>query len=176
MRELLLAKLRVTRESSRPIRHYRSTKIANKSVRRVRPRSARMLGARWSLRCPPPCLLLISGHRGGTFELPLFVLAAAPRAPARRPRTEYATRIINSCYLTLPCIGDIDLSSMILVGRKCNGIVNYKYSHTRGVCGAPWNKRRRLWSCTFCNKNLRSCFVDGFIRGYIKSKVSITVW
>uniref|UniRef100_A0A2H1WMJ9 SFRICE_030459 n=1 Tax=Spodoptera frugiperda TaxID=7108 RepID=A0A2H1WMJ9_SPOFR len=24
---------------------------------------------------PPPCLLLISGHRGGTFELALFVLA-----------------------------------------------------------------------------------------------------
>ncbi|PZC77269.1 hypothetical protein B5X24_HaOG203586 [Helicoverpa armigera] len=46
---------------------------------------------------PPPCLLLISGHRGGTFELALFVLAAnTPPSPggrgcargrSRRPRS-----------------------------------------------------------------------------------------
>lgn len=59
---------------------------------------------------PPPCLLLISGHRGGTFELALFVLADNTPPPPRvwlrsRPVTtpaqlEYATRIINCCYLT----------------------------------------------------------------------------
>ncbi|CAB3250210.1 unnamed protein product [Arctia plantaginis] len=47
---------------------------------------------------PPPCLLLISGHCGGTFELPLFVLAdnTPPSRPARSRLARGRSRCLRS--------------------------------------------------------------------------------
>ncbi|CAH0700485.1 unnamed protein product [Spodoptera exigua] len=76
---------------------------------------------------PPPCLLLISGHRGGTFELAVFVLADNTPLPlglaalaaghdARAARVCYANHKL--LLFDVAGIGDIDLCSMISLRRK----------------------------------------------------------
>lgn len=82
---------------------------------------------------PPPCLLLISGHRGGTFELVVFVLAdntpplllplrPSGRAPLAAGHDACAARICYANHKLLlfdvAGIGDIDLCSMISLRRK----------------------------------------------------------
>lgn len=80
-------------------------------------------------RTPPPCLLLISGHRGGAFELGPFVLAAfpPPRSPLPPGRSRRAP---PACYAnhksTLFDVGrmfDIDLTPVIS-GRKHRASLN----------------------------------------------------